>query len=318
MSRKTIAVIIALIMAMAAPIYAMQYISTGAPFDTAASPTDSIAELSDETASEETEAEESTEQSAEEEEEEEEKEGRVVILLYHDLVEKELGENNNPEYCTTGEKFRLDIETLLNRGWKSISSEMYAKGEYDKSENYFIITFDDGYISNYTIAYPIMLELGVYGDIFTCTGNVHFSNHFKWDQGQEMEDSGYVKLYSHTHRHYSLTRAKTLFSFKTSIKTSLLYMQYQLQGDRMMIFSYPESDYTEESVRALYESGMIIQYVQIMPYEKGETWDYESLGLTRRYNVAYETDIEELCGIKIEAEEAESEQITADTEEEMA
>ena len=86
----------------------------------------------------------------------------------------------------------------------------------------------------------------------------------------------------------------------------------------MMIFSYPESDYTEESVRALYESGMIIQYVQIMPYEKGEKWDYESLGLTRRYNVAYETDIEELCGIKIEAEEAESEQFTADTEEEMA
>ena len=223
MSRKTIAVIIALIMAMAAPIYAMQYVSATAPSDTAATPTDSIAELSDETASVETEAEESTEQSAEEEEEE--KEGRVVILLYHDLVEKELGENNNPEYCTTGEKFRLDIETLLNRGWKSISSEMYAKGEYDKGENYFIITFDDGYISNYTIAYPIMLELGVYGDIFTCTGNVHFSNHFKWDQGQEMEDSGYVKLYSHTHRHYSLTRAKTLFSFKTSIKTSLLYMQ---------------------------------------------------------------------------------------------
>jgi hypothetical protein len=95
-------------------------------------------------------------------------------------------------------------------------------------------------------------------------------------------------------------------------------MQYRLEGDRMMIFSYPESDYTEESVRDLYESGMIIQYVQIMPYEKGEHWDYESLGLTRRYNVAYETDIEVLCGIKTESEteKAETEEITADTEEE--
>ena len=305
MSRKALAVILAVLMAMAIPIYAMQYVSFGAPQSEANDPTDSISE-------EETEPEEEKEA---EEDPGEEKEGRVVILLYHDLVEKELGEKNNPEYCTTGEKFRLDLETLLNHGWKSMSSEMYVKGEYDKSENYFIVTFDDGYISNYTIAYPIMLELGVYGDIFTCTGNVHFDNHFKWDQGQEMENSGYVKLYSHTHRHYSLTRARTLFSFKTSIKTSLLYMQYRLEGDRMMIFSYPESDYTEESVRDLYESGMIIQYVQIMPYEKGEHWDYESLGLTRRYNVAYETDIEVLCGIKTESE-AETEEITAYTEEE--
>lgn len=97
-------------------------------------------------------------------------------------------------------------------------------------------------------------------------------------------------------------------------------MRYRLAGDRMSIFSYPESDYTEESVRALYESGIIIQYVQIMPYEKGEDWDYESLGLTRRYNVAYETDIEVLCGIKTEseAEETETEEITVDTEEEAA
>ena len=314
MSRKALAVILAVLMAMAIPIYAMQYVSFGAPQSEENDPTDSIADTDSEF-EEETEPEEETEF---EEEPEEEKEGRVVILLYHDLVEKELGEKNNPEYCTTGEKFRLDLETLLNHGWKSMSSEMYVKGEYDKSENYFIVTFDDGYISNYTIAYPIMLELGVYGDIFTCTGNVHFDNHFKWDQGQEMENSGYVKLYSHTHRHYSLTRARTPFSFKTSVKTSLLYMQYRLEGDRMMIFSYPESDYTEESVRDLYESGMIIQYVQIMPYEKGEDWDYESLGLTRRYNVAYETDIEVLCGIKTESEteKAETEEITADTEEE--
>ncbi len=325
MPRKALAVILAVFITMAIPIYAMQYISFGTPQNEANAPTDSIADADTETEAEEeteaeTEASEETEE--EEEEEEEEKEGRVVILLYHDLVEKELGENNNPEYCTTGEKFRLDLETLLSHGWKSISSEMYVKGEYDKSENYFIVTFDDGYISNYTIAYPIMLELGVYGDIFTCTGNVHFDNHFKWDQGQEMENSGYVKLYSHTHRHYSLTRARTLFSFQTSIKTSLLYMRYRLAGDRMSIFSYPESDYTEESVRALYESGIIIQYVQIMPYEKGEDWDYESLGLTRRYNVAYETDIEVLCGIKTESEaeetETETEEITVDTEEEAA
>lgn len=218
--------------------------------------------------------------------------GHVVFLLYHDLVAEQLTEANDPEYCTTAAKFRSDLQTMLDAGWKSLSCERYLNGEYEIDENYFVVTFDDGYLSNYEIAFPILRELNVYGDIFMCTSNVILANHFKWRQGQIMEDSGLVKLYSHTPNHKPLS-STTLPTFKSNLSRSFVYISSRLSGEHEKLFSYPNSDYTPESVMELYNMGVKLQFVQLMPSGDAD-WDWESYGLTRRYNVAYETDIMEL------------------------
>lgn len=215
--------------------------------------------------------------------------GSVIILLYHDLVSGELSGKDNPEYCTTDVKFEKDIREILAMGYRTLSLADYYNGGYDSSVNYFIITFDDGYLSNYTLAFPVLKKLGVHGDIFFCTELTTRVNHFSWPQGQIMEDSGYVTLYSHTPKHRSLSDDK-LPQFKYKVERSQSFINLKLPRKRLFIFSYPGSVYTEESVRALHDMGVVMQLVQVLP-GKGCGWDYTALGLVHRYNVAYRTAI---------------------------
>lgn len=218
--------------------------------------------------------------------------GSVVFLLYHDLVQGELTDKNDPEYTITAENFRADLAALLESGRVSISCAEYLAGNYDKSRDYFCVTFDDGYLSNYTVAYPILAELGVTGDIFMCTEMTSLANHFNWRQAELMEESGVIKIYSHTAKHIRLSDT-SLPSFKYSVERSYAYFRAKLSGERDMLFSYPNSDYSAESVKALYNIGVKLQFVQVMPIE-GEFDDCAEFGLLRRYNVANDSDILEL------------------------
>lgn len=218
---------------------------------------------------------------------------KVVFLLYHDLVADKLTKSNNPEYCTTGEKFRADLMSLLDAGWKSISCEMYYNNEYEEGGKYFVVTFDDGYLSNYTVAYPILCELKVYGDIFMCTENTGLTNHFKWRQGDEMEKSGFVKLYSHTTKHKDLKSSDALTFCKNAARSFCQLGIKLKEQKRELFFSYPGSDYSRETVENLYKDGVKLQFVQIMP-GKDAGWDWKSLGLTQRISIGYKTDVPSL------------------------
>ena len=69
-----------------------------------------------------------------------------------------------------------------------------------------MITFDDGYRSNYDIAYPILQKTGMkavialIGKSIRANDNTEANRFFlKWDEAAEMADSGLVELGSHTY-----------------------------------------------------------------------------------------------------------------------
>ena len=81
----------------------------------------------------------------------------VPILMYHNLVEEypleTAGANITPEL------FEKHIQTLLNQGYTPVSlSDYYAFviGNKTLPDNPIVITFDDGYLSNYEVAFPIL------------------------------------------------------------------------------------------------------------------------------------------------------------------
>ncbi|MHB1152895.1 MAG: polysaccharide deacetylase family protein [Eubacteriales bacterium] len=219
-------------------------------------------------------------------------EGSVILLLYHNLVRDKLGDKDDGNYCTTDLKFEKDIRDALGMRYKSLNLADFYEENYDKSCNYFIITFDDGYLSNYTIAFPILKKLEVYGDIFVCTDSTELVNHFSWRQGQIMEDSGYVKLYSHTPEHQRMFEI-TLPIFKYQVKRSFERLSIKLAGKRYRMFAYPGGEYSGKSVYDLYKMGVVMQLVQTLPGEECG-WDYNAFGLVRRYNISYNTDITEM------------------------
>ncbi len=225
--------------------------------------------------------------------------GTVVVLLYHNLVYDENGFIDgdikyDPEYSTTAEKFELDMKTMLDAGYISLSAEDYAEKNYDGEKNYFIVTFDDGYLSNYTIAFPILVENEIYASIFMCTEMTTYSNHFSWKEAQIMEESGYIKIYSHTPKHKNLTETG-LKSFIYQAERSFYYLELKLKEKDIFMFAYPNGDYSKESVTELYNMGVVLQFVQSLP-DEGSDWNWREMGLVKRFNIAYGSNILEVIG----------------------
>ena len=131
----------------------------------------------------------------------------VPVLIYHHL-----SDNVTSGVIVTAEKFEDDIKTLKAAGYEGIFLEelvAYLRGEGTLPEKPILITFDDGYYSNYEYAYPIakkhdmkitisMIGWSVGRDKFVYEKKTIIP-HFNYKQAKEMLDSGYVDLQNHTY-----------------------------------------------------------------------------------------------------------------------
>ena len=219
--------------------------------------------------------------------------GNIIILMYHDFREGYLSETDNPAYVTTDNKFRDDIETLFYMGYESLSLERLYNGDYDASENYFIITVDDGYISNYEILFPIAAELEIYADIFMCTQDAVRKNHFQYSEAKKMEGSGYIKVYSHCTEHIDALSLE-IDDFNRLAEKAYRQLENKISGDRLRIFAYPHGSYSRKTVESLYRNGTVFQMVQDVIDVADENWNPADYGILYRVNVEYDADMTEL------------------------
>ena len=132
---------------------------------------------------------------------------QVPILMYHHLSE----DVTNSEMVSP-EQFEAQIRALSEAGYTGVSfDELQAyvlRGE-PLPEKPVVITFDDGYLSNYTLAYPILQKYGMKATIFAIGvsfGKDHYKDtdyamtpHFGAAEAQEMTDSGLISIQSHTY-----------------------------------------------------------------------------------------------------------------------
>ncbi len=132
---------------------------------------------------------------------------KVQILMYHAL--DETGEGT---MSVTPETFRCHMEALKQAGYHTVSLQElcdYVNRGAALPEKPLVITFDDGYASNYELAYPILKELDMKATIFAIgvsMGKDTYKNtdhamtpHFGWEETREMIESGLISVYSHTY-----------------------------------------------------------------------------------------------------------------------
>ena len=245
------------------------------------------------------------------------KAGRVLFLLYHNIAAGDtLGEKNDPNWCTTAAKLEADIDALWEMGYRSLSCADYCRGNYDKNQDYFVLTFDDGYLSNYELLPDILEKTGTYADIFMCTECTNLSNHFKYSQARRMKEGGLIRLYSHFNTHVYINELEK-DDLLRGLKSSFAYLEKRL-GETDLFFAYPHSSYSEETISALYDFGVRLQFVQFLP-PASYTLDWQSCGLTLRYTVAYDTDMaaaaEEYFALLAASEGTSAADETSETEE---
>jgi peptidoglycan/xylan/chitin deacetylase (PgdA/CDA1 family) len=127
----------------------------------------------------------------------------VAILNYHMVGDL------NAALCISAESFDQQMKYLYGSGDTTITpDQLIAHLRYGKSlpEKPVMITFDDGYLDNYTLAYPILKKYGQRAVFFLITGSIGVDKRFmNWRQAKEMSDGGMI-MQSHTVNHVNLTK----------------------------------------------------------------------------------------------------------------
>ena len=139
----------------------------------------------------------------------------IPIITYHAL-----GQSRSPVFTNIAD-FEKQLAALANLGYQSISLSVllqWLKGEVGEPENGVIFTFDDGYESVYSQAWPLMEAYGFKGTLFVISDYCGKNNQWPgqmdgiperplmtWDQLAEMAAYGW-ELGAHTRTHPMLPR----------------------------------------------------------------------------------------------------------------
>ncbi len=185
----------------------------------------------------------------------------IPILLYHD-VQTEYPEEKAISTISP-QVFEEHIVALLNNGYTPVDfDDIYnaSEGKFVMPEKPVVICFDDGYIGNYTHAYPILCKYGVKATIFVVAQTVgHIlptSVHFDWEHARIMQQSGLVSIQSHTYSHSDLTLINN-FQIEREFRLSKYLIEKNL-GTKCNYVAFPYGFYNQYVQEAAKRAGYII------------------------------------------------------------
>ncbi len=141
----------------------------------------------------------------------------VIVLCYHAVSERW-----NADLSITPERLEHHLTTLVRRGYRGVTFTEAANGAPHSKA--VAVTFDDGYRSVLTQAFPIMQELGLVGSVFVVSESVGSERPMSWpgvdhwlgtehehelvplscDELNQLIDAGW-EVGSHTRTHPHLT-----------------------------------------------------------------------------------------------------------------
>ena len=126
-------------------------------------------------------------------------ENPLPVLMYHHLVED--GQECNDMTVTVG-RMDKDLQWLADHGYTTILPADLLSGE-PLLEKPVLITFDDGYRSNYDLLFPLLEQHQAKAAIALIAGmqdNKWVDQQFlRWEECREMAASGLVEFGSHTY-----------------------------------------------------------------------------------------------------------------------
>ncbi len=213
----------------------------------------------------------------------------LTILTYHHL--QNAGSFDPQEkggVIITPERFQEQLEAFTENGYQTVSLqelEAYYQGEGDLPDKPLLITFDDGYESNYLLAYPILQKMDMQAVIFVIGANLRdetdpekgLAIFMTWQEAQEMEASGLIDIQTHTYDlHHTVEIAdesqplmttripvdgqeESLEAYHQRIKEDLVLAQNGLKeylNHQAVALSFPYGSYNKDCMDIASDLGM--------------------------------------------------------------
>lgn len=206
----------------------------------------------------------------------------VPILMYHYVDDTPPPAGPYADGLTVRTKdFRAEMEYLVENGYHTVSlADVYLAmaGEKHLPEKPVALTFDDGGIDNYEVAFPLLKEYGLMGTFFVITGKVGREGQMRWEQLREMTAQG-MSIQSHTVSHPDLRGVSA-----SKLKSELIDSRKAIAdavGEPSYVLSYSSGAYDGTVIEATRAAG----YVMAVATDKGTEGDPAAVYEMRRRRV---------------------------------
>jgi peptidoglycan/xylan/chitin deacetylase (PgdA/CDA1 family) len=174
----------------------------------------------------------------------------LPILAYHRICGTETSAT-----CVNTMQFQEQLRYLQGAGYRTISFEDLLRWEMGIGflpQKPVILTFDDGYLDNYTTMFPMVRERRMKATIFLVSRRIGTQGYLTWPQVKGMQNCG-IEFGSHTLTHPNLTKVKGEKK-KAQILKSKREIEAQI-GRPVLAFSYPYGFYDQEAENWVREAG---------------------------------------------------------------
>lgn len=179
----------------------------------------------------------------------------VPVLLYHALVRSSQGsaESREAKYEVSCATFQNHVRRVRESGWRVLSmKEILDAPGVSSSESAVGITFDDGFVSDYQEAFPVLVKERARGDFFVNTVNIGKSGYLSWEQIREMHAGG-MGIHSHGHSHAALSLLP-LDALRRELATSRKLLEDKL-GSSVELIAAPYGLMNRRVIREAFAAG---------------------------------------------------------------
>ncbi len=165
----------------------------------------------------------------------------ISVLLYH-----RFDEDRYPTTTTSSAQFEQQLSYLKSNGYTVMSMDQLAEcieGRRSVPDKGVVITIDDGFISEYEGAVPLLRRYGYPFTIFVFTSGVGTKGYMNWEQLREMRSfGGTVGCHTHTHPRM-ITMTGQEMEKETTGSRQILEKNL---GHPVRYFAYPFGQYDEQ------------------------------------------------------------------------
>jgi peptidoglycan/xylan/chitin deacetylase (PgdA/CDA1 family) len=181
---------------------------------------------------------------------------KVMVLCYHRFEDKPYD-----SLAIAPAEFRSEMQALKDNGITVIPMKdllAWRRSEKSIPLKSCVITIDDGYISGYSVAWPILKEYGYPFTMFIYTNYVGAGGKsISWNQLEEMRDAG-VDIESHTLSHRDLRHAPRGQDYATWLHNEVYQSKAILEdklGIKISVFAFPYGTHNEVVRKTAMEAG---------------------------------------------------------------
>ena len=180
----------------------------------------------------------------------------IISLMYHRFEE-----NKYPSTNIKINDFKKHLEIIEENKIKFINPKNFEDElKNNKLQKKVLLTIDDGFLSFYENAWPILKNKKIPFILFISTREVGNFNYMSWEQIKEISEENFVEIGNHSHTHEYLADENNEV-IKEDIEKSISIFKKNL-GKNSNFFSYPFGEYSNNFKNIIKQFGFKFAFGQ--------------------------------------------------------